>query len=101
MRAAGAQLAFMVVIAIVTVPLLAALWLGPLAYGVLRLADGDNVVGGLITAAGGAWAVLHLRDKTLPGLMFGTIGSLMIVAGLMKDPWDEAEGESGAARDHA
>ena len=80
----------MVVVAIATVPLLAALWLGPLAYGLLRLNDGDTVVGAAIALAGGVWAVIHLRDKTLPGLMFGTIGSLLIVAGLMKDPWDEA-----------
>ena len=85
-KAKGAQLALMVATAIVSLPILLLMWLGPVAYGVLLARAGNLVLGVPIAAAGTAWVVLVWRDKTLPGLLFGTIHSLLIVAGLAKDP---------------
>jgi hypothetical protein len=89
MKAKGAQLALMVVTAIASLPIVLVMWFGPVAYGAL-LARGGNVVLGIpLALAGTAWVVYVWRDKTLPGLLFGTIHSLLIVAGLAEDPWDE------------
>jgi hypothetical protein len=88
-KAKGTELAVMIAMAVAAIPVLLALWLGPVAYGVALALRGDTVVGGLVTAAGAVWLVLHLRDKTLPALLVGTIQSLLIQAGLMKDPWDD------------
>ena len=89
MKAKGAQLAWMVAMAIATIPILLLMWLGPLGYGVLVARGGNPVLGIPIAVAGTAWVVHLWRDKTLPGLLFGTIHSLLIVVGLAKDPWDE------------
>ena len=89
MKATGTQLALMVVTAIASVPILVAMWLGPMAYGILVALRGNVVVGLPIAVAGTAWAVHAWRDKTLPGLLFGTVHSLLIGVGLAKDPWDE------------
>jgi uncharacterized membrane protein YccC len=88
-KAKGTQLALMVATAIASFPILIVMWFGPLAYGVLLARAGNLVLGVPIALAGTAWVVLIWRDKTLPGLLFGTVHSLLIVVGLAKDPWDE------------
>ena len=88
MKAKGAHLALLIVIAIASVPLIVAMWFGPAVYGVLLVLGGNTVPGVAVALAGAAWAVHVLRDKTLPGLLVGTVHSLL-VAGLAKDPWDE------------
>jgi uncharacterized membrane protein YccC len=89
MRAKGAQLALMVATAIASIPILLVMWFGALGYGVLLARGGNLVLGIPIAVAGAAWVVHAWRDKTLPGLLFGAIHSLLIVTGLAKDPWDE------------
>ena len=87
MKAKGAHLALLIVIAIASVPLIVAMWLGG-GLRVLLVLGGNTVPGVAVALAGAAWAVHVLRDKTLPGLLVGTVHSLL-VAGLAKDPWDE------------
>jgi hypothetical protein len=63
-------------------------WLGPLAYGVVLLAGGGEVVGWVVTTLGAGWAVLLARDMALPGMLAGAVHSVLIFGGVVKDPWE-------------
>jgi hypothetical protein len=63
-------------------------WLGPVAYGVFLMRDGHGVLGPLVTTLGAAWAILLGREATLVGMLGGAVHTILIFAGLAKDPWE-------------